>query len=1100
MKKNLPLLWFSLSALIISYVFFTSGDELFSRKELLITAILALTGSLFLFFLLRHISDSNLHRALTVSMIFSFFFCIWLEKNHPLLIIPCEETTVSIPSTKNGKVSLSWAYWSNPDIEINDEADDWIPYKDISNGMLQFQGDWLRDGKINTCTGSCELKLAAGIHFHRPILCFEGDVPIDINKADGGYTVTPGVPLKFFSSGVGLSRQLVFVIFFLSTCGILLLPAGCISALLPERNSANSSCIRTDFLTYTGAFLIPIFLSGLICYLLKLWPFGEKTFLITDMQVQYADYLIYLKQILQGNHSLFYSFCKSIGDDFLGLYAYYLGNPLNWIAALFPIRYFPAAISTIVILRYGLCGLTAAIYFRKVFQTKGETLIFSTAYTLISLHFVITEHIQLRDGAILLPLILMGIEWIIRKNRATLYIASLCSALLISYYSAYQICFYCVLYFVFRQLMENHWSWKQTGTFLGSSFFSAALCAVFLVPVAVQLTKGMKTFDPSQFTFTLNMRFSELAGKLFNSAFDMDQTLTSGFPNIFCGLFVTTGIPLFFLNRHITKREKLLIAGMLVVFIMVMQIRALNLVLHGFNEPVWWPYRYSFIICLFLITMTLRCYQERDGITVTGWLFSALIDIGFLICIRSLHFSWFSEDSYYLNILISVCMIILWLISSRTKTKIFMSFLIISGVDLICNGWMILSEKTAYQRSETVSDFQQFFSDNLPVIQALNEYDSEFFRTEKTYSRDANDAMSLGYHGISHYSSTLNFNLMKFLPKMGYRYYPWRFLYGEGSTIASDSLLSIRYLISDQPSVLKPYTAVFSEAGKTVFSNPYSLPISFAAVSNQAALSGNNPFESQNIIFRNLTGEEKDIYSEVSISSFTFENLRPVQDQPHCFERINSDSESKLIWSIVPENKDSLYLYLPARYEYKTDILINDTYFSGYYDGKGIPVLPLGHFTPDSPIELSLTPQENIICIDDFLLYSENESVIAEYAGKLNRSSLSLNKESDTKLTGSITSETDGYLFFSIPYDKGWKIKIDGTYVSPERAFDVFLSTPVISGTHDWEITYHPEGLLFGAIITGTAILISAVYFCVSNKRRETCWRFRRTSKESNQR
>ena len=64
-----------------------------------------------------------------------------------------------------------------------------------------------------------------------------------------------------------------------------------------------------------------------------------------------------------------------------------------------------------------------------------------------------------------------------------------------------------------------------------------------------------------------------------------------------------------------------------------------------------------------------------------------------------------------------------------------------------------------------------------------------------------------------------------------------------------------------------------------------------------------------------------------------------------------------------------------------------------------------------------------------------------------------------------------GRLFFSIPYDRGWTVTVDGEPVETEKAFDAFLSVSVPFGEHVIELTYMPEGLMEGAAIS----LLSAV-------------------------
>ena len=92
---------------------------------------------------------------------------------------------------------------------------------------------------------------------------------------------------------------------------------------------------------------------------------------------------------------------------------------------------------------------------------------------------------------------------------------------------------------------------------------------------------------------------------------------------------------------------------------------------------------------------------------------------------------------------------------------------------------MILGDKTAYDRSETRTSFNDFYAENKALIDEIKRKDRDFYRLEKTYFHDANDAFLLDYSGISHFSSTLKYKIMQFLPAAGYRFYPTRYSAGE---------------------------------------------------------------------------------------------------------------------------------------------------------------------------------------------------------------------------------------------------------------------------------------------------------------------------------
>jgi uncharacterized membrane protein YfhO len=59
----------------------------------------------------------------------------------------------------------------------------------------------------------------------------------------------------------------------------------------------------------------------------------------------------------------------------------------------------------------------------------------------------------------------------------------------------------------------------------------------------------------------------------------------------------------------------------------------------------------------------------------------------------------------------------------------------------------------------------------------------------------------------------------------------------------------------------------------------------------------------------------------------------------------------------------------------------------------------------------------------------------------------------------------------TIPYDKGYTVKIDGVEVETEKVNEYFLGVPISTGEHSVEITFKMRGFYIGVIITAFGIL-----------------------------
>ena len=72
----------------------------------------------------------------------------------------------------------------------------------------------------------------------------------------------------------------------------------------------------------------------------------------------------------------------------------------------------------------------------------------------------------------------------------------------------------------------------------------------------------------------------------------------------------------------------------------------------------------------------------------------------------------------------------------------------------------------------------------------------------------------------------------------------------------------------------------------------------------------------------------------------------------------------------------------------------------------------------------------------------------------------------DSHILGTVRSE-GGALFTSIPYDPGWRVKVDGTPVETYGVSEAFLAFDVPAGEHTVELRYTPQGLWAGILFSG---------------------------------
>ena len=150
---------------------------------------------------------------------------------------------------------------------------------------------------------------------------------------------------------------------------------------------------RNKILIYSLAFIIPLFMTIIFFLLCHIYPFGDESLLVWDMNRQYISYYSYLKTILNGSNDIFYTFSKTLGGDVPGFAAYYLHDPLLLILLLFPGDKIVIGIETVLALHLAFAGLSCSVLLNRRYGYDPASLVFSTAYPFCSFIFAFFEHI-----------------------------------------------------------------------------------------------------------------------------------------------------------------------------------------------------------------------------------------------------------------------------------------------------------------------------------------------------------------------------------------------------------------------------------------------------------------------------------------------------------------------------------------------------------------------------------------------------------------------------------------------------------------------------------------------------------------------------------
>ena len=104
----------------------------------------------------------------------------------------------------------------------------------------------------------------------------------------------------------------------------------------------------------------------------------------------------------------------------------------------------------------------------------------------------------------------------------------------------------------------------------------------------------------------------------------------------------------------------------------------------------------------------------------------------------------------------------------------------------------------------------------------------------------------------------------------------------------------------------------------------------------------------------------------------------------------------------------------------------------------------------------------------DYNTFKDNASLVDSF-------NIDTEKTKGDKIIGSIDVKKDGYFILSIPYDKGFKVRVDGKNKSYEKVNEAFMGFPLEKGNHNIEIIYEAPYKKIGCFISIIS-LISLIF------------------------
>ncbi len=856
------------------------------------------------------------------------------------------------------------------------------------------------------------------------------------------------------------------------------------------------------------AFLLTLLSVMLAFSMAQMLSNGRYTMLYGDYMQQYVPFArLFAEDIKKGNFSG-YTWNVALGQGTSMLYPFYCMSPFNFLFLLFPDDIIAA--EWVVLLRISAAAFTCCLFLQNGRKEEGiRSIFFSVCYAMSSFGIVF---FHVNDGVWLLPLILLLIHRFHESHKITELVLAYTSSFIIFFYAGYIVGIFSFLYYMgilwYRDgrhfIRENireiavYFAGVATAVLLSMCVLYPALLYYLDNPIIAEEINGGINLLPTDIFYALFM------GQPFE--------LYLNIPYLYCGLPVLLLLPLYFMNRKIDRKERLISGAVLLLLLSAIYIRPLYLALHLFNYPDGYTVRYAYVIVMLLVV--IACRQSRYLKDIKLKLIFRIAGIDILLYFAA---CWMNQKIFQLgtasvtagtgtaNIIFTFCWCFWLYIFSLEKvdkaSKVSLAMLLIMAECGLNAFWL-------GNGMETVSEdkYRAWQADATDALAEISREDTGIYRLEFSYNYLYNQQAQLGYMGAPVFSTIRNGGLDRFMYFMGDDV-----LSGysqKGANDVTDMLLGVKYYIEQQEYDLNNPVRAFTDYKQMEHVLEMGYMVDGDVLENVSFTS--DVFDNQNKLLGMMTGEDIAVYREAPEAEIMAEGvIWQTEGDRAVFEKAAGTDVGVLGFYIPVKEYGKAYAYFSQRGATQEDGGLSGNVLNKNIIGISTNVYSCGidrHPNQTSyglyrPAIIEMEQQGDgfVVWLLDYneaglqssyeklYLYYQDEEELDRAYGMLSGNQWEIEEFADGYIRAWIEVPADkNVLFMSIPYDRGWELKVDG---KPQELVGLFenalLGTSLTEGRHEIVLMYRPRGRVEGWIMTGAglflwifAVLLSRRYFC----------------------
>ena len=811
-----------------------------------------------------------------------------------------------------------------------------------------------------------------------------------------------------------------------------------------------------------------LLLTGLTLFFCRMFVgrygiFGAKV----DWLSQHSVLPDYFRQQFYATGKLFPEFAANLGGgQNIYHFAYYgLYSPL-----ILPSYLLPFVKMSDYIMAVSITGLTASVllfyYWLKSRKTDAGTafilsLMFLLAGPMIGQY---SGQIMFVDYMPFLCLALIGVDRYFEQEKSGLFTVSVFLMIMTSFYFSIGGMLSLVLYGLHRYFEQREENRVTVRSFLrdGLCFVRSMILAVlmsgfFLVPTALALTGGRSKEQNTSF-----------------ASFFIPQITVERFAYSIYGIGLTTLVITVLLTGLLYRKvyEKVLTYGCVIVLVIPVFAYLLNGGLY-IRDKVFIPFLP--LLC-YLISIYLEKCRKRELSFIAGMI-PYIITTIFVYMARNQFVSKGIGESIWKvllaeSILFLICYVLYCALKRYHKeTK---EILMLALPSVIC---LAVTMNTFYQMKPDRYVSRKLYRDvveeqNRQAVKEALKDDDGYYRTEQMGSDDENAAdlnriWDVDQNITSIYSSAYNPDYQTFRQKTFRLEEPFRngMMQSVSKNPVFQRMMGVRYIVSD--SDVPGYTLVKKCGTTGIYQNKDAAPVMYATdrvMTEEEYKKLTFPYNQTAFLEYAVVGEHTESSDQNIMTAYEPVSLKMANN------RTTGGAEQKT----MQQEGQKQILFLRFRVDNAHPNKDVAVWINGirnklsakdhvYYNENKIftYAVPL----KDGEDNISVTFGKGKYRLRHVQAYLGS---LPERSELLYQSEIQVDKKQteDNVIQGTIRVKKDGWFITSIPYDKHFKIYIDGKETEIQKVNTAFLGCKIESGNHELKIIYHAPGTTTGKILS----------------------------------